>query len=113
MFKLKLDSKVSGKISNFIDSYLNKFLSIFVDSWIDNVYKIEESYIEISRNFKDNIYGSLEKVFTEDTILWKKISEDNDLSVIISVWNFRLFVDYFEDKENKIRIIEDIEFYRK
>lgn len=49
----------------------------------------------------------------QENIFWKKIWEENQLSVIISVWNYRLFVDFSEDESQKLRVIENIEFYKK
>lgn len=113
MFKYELTKEASDNIRFFIWSYLNSFLSLFSDSWIEDVYKIEENYIKIAKDFKINIYSNLNDIFIKDIILGRKISEWWRLSVVISVWNFRLFVYYLEDKNKGIRFIENIEFHRK
>ena len=113
MFKLIFKRDIVKKIDDFIDWYLNSFLNLFIDSWIDNIKEIEENYIKIATNFRNNIYSSLKNILVEDIILGKRIWEKQELSIIVSVWNYRLFVDYKEDKNSKNRFIEDIEFYRK
>ena len=111
MFKLVLKRTVVDKIDAFLDSYLDSFLNLFIDSWIDNVHLIEENYKKVATNFRDKIYSSLNKTFEKDIIFWKKIWEEWDTSVIISIWNYKLFIEYRE--KAKIRFVEIIEFYKK
>ncbi len=113
MFRYEFTENASDEISFFVRSYLNKFLSLFFDSWIEDVYKIEEGYIKIAEDLNDNILLRLDKIFIGDKIFGRKLSEQWILSVVILVWNFRLFVYYFEDEKKRIRIIENIEFHRK
>jgi|SaaInlStandDraft_5_1057022.scaffolds.fasta_scaffold01455_5 hypothetical protein len=113
MFKIELKSEVIDKIDNFIDWYLNSFLSLFIDSWIKDVYLIEENYKNIATKFRDQIYSSLQETCEKEIIFWKKVWDKNQLSIIISIWNYKLFVDYKEDEILKIRFIENIEFYKK
>ncbi len=111
MFELKITEIVFIKIDNFLSSYLNASLSLFDDSWIDNVYIIRQNYIKTVSNFRDDIFSSLHKILTEEDIIYKRIK--NGISTVISLRNWNLFVYYTEDKKQKIRFIEDIEFNRR
>lgn len=55
MFKVFLSDEVLFLIDNFIDSYRNKFLKRFIDTWIFNENLIRNNYIEISKEFRNNI----------------------------------------------------------
>lgn len=112
MYKIIISEIVLNKIDNFMELYLNTFLSLFEDSWIDNVYLIEDNYVKISEELKIKIISWIRNTFKEK-IIWKKIWENNELLVVILVWNYRLFIDFTENLEEKIRFIENIEFYRK
>lgn len=112
MYKIIISEYVLDKIDNFMESYLNSFLSLFEDSWIDNVHLIEDNYIKISEELKIKIISWIKNTFKEK-IIWKKIWENNELSVVILVGNYRLFIDFTENLEEKIRFIENIEFYKK
>lgn len=74
---------------------------------------IEENYKNIAMKFRDQIYSSLQETWEKEIIFWKKIWDKNQLSIIISVWNYKLFIDYKENNTSKIRYIENIEFYKK
>ena len=112
MYKVIKSKEVLIQIDTFISSYLEKFLFLYEDSGLEDQDLIEENYIKISIALKQEILQSLEDKLI-NTILWKKISENNQLSVIVSVWNYRLFVDFSENESQKLRIIENIEFYKK
>ncbi len=113
MFRVELKLQVIDKIDNFIDWYLNSFLNLFIDSWIKDVHLIEENYINIAMKFRDQIYSSLQDICEKEIIFWKKIWDKNQLSIIISVWNYKLFIDYKEKNNLNTRYIENIEFYKK
>jgi len=112
IYKVIISENVLDKIDNFMESYLNSFLFLFEDSWIDNVYLIEDNYIKISKELKIKIMSWIISAFKEK-VIWKKIWENNELSVVISVWNYKLFIDFIENLKEKIRFIENIEFYKK
>jgi hypothetical protein len=112
MYKVIKSKEALIQIDTFISNYLEKFLSLYEDSWLEDVNLIEKNYIDTSIALKIKILESVKKVL-ENNIVWKKVSEDNQLSVIISVWNYRLFVDFTEDESQKFRMIENIEFYKK
>lgn len=54
----------------------------------------------------------MEKIFSEEIIM-KKISEKWFFTTSFSVLWFRFFVDYTEDKVEKIRFLENVEIYKK
>ena len=113
MFSLIITKEVNRKIINFLDSYLNSFIHLFVDSWIYNADIIEENYIRLTKDFERNIYLSLRKRLDSDVVLWKKIEEDNSLSITIFVWNWKLYIKYTENIVDKIRIIYNIKIDKK
>ena len=71
------------------------------------VYK-EEAYFQL-----EIFVNSYKDVFLSKIIFWKKVSDTWDLSIIISIFKFRLFIDYSENILEKIRYIEKIEFFKK
>lgn len=74
---------------------------------------IEENYKNIAMKFRNHIYSFLQETCEKEIIFWKKIWDKNQLSIIISVWNYKLFIDYKENNTSKNRYIENIEFYKK
>lgn len=111
MYKVIVTDFVLNKIDIFIEWYLNTFLNLIEDSGIYNEHIIKNNYIEISQEFKINIIESIKDSFKEE-IIWKKILQ-NSFQTIVLVWNYRLFIDFEEDNQEKIRFIENIEFHKK
>lgn len=111
MYKVIVTDFILNKIDIFIEWYLNTFLSLIEDSGIYNEHIIKNNYIEISQEFKSNIIESIKESFKEE-IIWKKILK-NAFQTTVLVWNYRLFVDFEEDNQDKIRFIENIEFHKR
>lgn len=111
MYSVILSKKVQEKIYEFIKSYKNSFLKLFTDTWIFYEDKIRESYVDSSKKFQREIYIGINEKLKED-IIWKKI-ETSWYSCMFTVWNYRLKVIYSENREEKLRIIEDVEFNKK
>ncbi|PZM83796.1 hypothetical protein DLH72_03330 [Candidatus Gracilibacteria bacterium] len=112
MFKILKSGKFVYKLANFMDYYLNKSIELFLDTGIETENLIIESYELSSYIYKKEINENLEKYFSEDFLV-KKFLKNGKYLAIISVGNFRLFVEYTENKDEKIRFLEDIEIYKK
>lgn len=112
MYKIIILEEALLKIDYFMDKYLESFLHLFEDSWINNVDLIEYSYIKISDELKSKILLWIKSILKEK-VIWKRTWENNELSTIIVIWNYRLFIDFTENNIEKIRYVENIEFYRK
>lgn len=111
MYRVIFSTEVHKTIHNFIDSYKYSFLKLFTDTWIYYENQIKQSYIEWSKKFHTDIYYSLENNLREE-IIWKK-TLDNWYSSVALVWNYRLFINFEEDKIEKTRFINYIEFHKK
>jgi len=62
---------------------------------------------------KEIIYNSIYILFKKGKILWFKRLENWNLEITTIVWNYRLFIEYWEDNDEKIRFIENIRFFYK
>ena len=113
MFSIVLSEKVIFDIDNFINSYRKIFLDRFLDTGIFNENLIRNNYIELSKEFRNNIYNEINIILKENLILWKMIIDKFDFSIFINVWNYRILVNYSESIENKIRFVENVTFYKK
>lgn len=113
MYKITFSMKVHNKISNFINSYKTIFLERFCDTWILDENLIINSYIKFSEEFKERIISEIEIKLSKDLVLWRLISEKEIISVFIFVWNYKILLSYRERNDDKIRIIQEIEFYKK
>ena len=113
MYKIWYSEKSSIKIENFINSYKNNFFKLFFDTWIETELDIIKNYESLWDRFYDSIKSEIRKIFTENTIYWISYTKEWKQFTTISINNFRLFVYYEEIKDEKLRIIEDIEFFRK
>lgn len=113
MFNIVLSDKVINDIDNFIDSYKKIFLDRFFDTWIFNEELIRNNYIEISKEFRNNIYDKINKWLISEQNLWRMIIKKDLFSLFINVWNYKILLSYKEDNIEKIRFIEDISFYKK
>lgn len=113
MFKIYYSKEVKSKIKLFIDSYRNKYLETFTDTGLFYENLIRDNYINNSKEFKKEIFDSIDDNFTDNNILWKTILSSNTFRNTIIVWNYRLFIKYFEKWDEKVRLIEDIEFHKK
>ena len=112
MFNVVISDESIFKIDSFIDSYRNSFLIRFLDTWIFNENLIRKNYIDLSKEFRNNIYFEVEKILSKDIILWRMIQENSVFSTFINIWNYRILLKYNEDIENKIRLLIDINFYK-
>ena len=113
MYKVEFTEQFKRILENFIDSYKNTFLNRFSDTWIFSEEVIREYYIKNSIEFYEEIIDKIENIFWKSEILWYKPLENNKRESGIIIGNYNLFIEYFEDLENKIRVIEKIEFHRK
>lgn len=113
MFSIVLSEKVIYIIDNFIDSYRKVFFQRFFDTWIFNEDLIRKSYIDLSKEFRNNIYNEINIKLKQELILWKMITDNLKYSIFVNVWNYRILLNYTENIEDKVRIINDIIFYKK
>lgn len=113
MFRLIYEKLFYINLDYFIDSSLKNHLDRFNDSWIENEFLITWNYIEKSKIFKKDILDSVENLLSEENILWYNILENNDFEITTIVWNYRLFIEYWEDNDDKLRFIENIRFFNK
>ena len=113
MHSIIIKQRVYDNIDLFINSYRNMYLNIYDDTWIEDENLIRNNYVQTSKKLKFLIFQKLEKCFMSELILWKRIWDDGSTSVSLVIWNYRVFIDYLEDLTEKIRYIENIEFYKK
>ena len=113
MFRIVITDNVSYKIKKFTSSYFKVSLDLFTDCWIEDSKTIKENYIKKSYKFKSDIYISLNNHLSQEKILLKRKQKDSYISTAISLTNWNLFISYTEDKEQKIRFVEDIKFNRR
>lgn len=97
----------------FIEWNLKNHLQRFNNTWIKNEFLIVWNYIEKSKNFKTDILDSIDEIFFQNKILWYSVLKNKNLEVTLIVWNYRLFVEYMEDSNEKLRFIENIRFFNK
>ncbi len=113
MHNFTITKKVINKIDKFIKWYLDNFLDLFEDSWIDNIELIEQNYLKTSEEFENKIYDSIENIFWGQKIISYKILQNKNFEITIIIWNYRFFVEYFEDTKQEIRIIKNINIFKK
>lgn len=113
MYSIKYSSKSYKDIDNFINSYKNIFKKLYNDTGIDNEDIIIQNYVNVSNKLYSNIKNKIESIFKEDILLWKRESSDNDIYIIASIDRLRMFIYFSEDNNEKIRFIEEIEFFKK
>jgi len=111
MYKVLKTNKVINKLDYFIESFLNSFLVLFEDSGIQDVDIIKNNYIKISKDFKNNILSKF-RILEEEKLFWYK-NIDNKIQISFIIWNYRFFIYFTEDDISKIRVIEDIEIFKK
>jgi hypothetical protein len=113
MFSVVLSEEVIYDIDNFIDSYRKIFLNRFLDTWIFNENLIRKNYIELSKEFRNNIYNEIDTRLKQKRILWNMVIDELKYSIFIIVWNYSILLNYIENIEDKIRFVENINFYKK
>jgi hypothetical protein len=113
MYKIIHSTKSINKIDIFTKSYKNSFTKLFEDSWLFMVEEIINDYIKLWNRLHDLVYSNIESIFIENTIFWISKTKTWTTFTTISINNFRLFIYYAEISDEKLRIIEDIEFFRK
>jgi hypothetical protein len=69
VFNVVLTEDIISKIDNFIDSYRSVFLNRFLDTGIFNEELIRNNYIEISREFRNNIYSEINDRLKKEIVL--------------------------------------------
>ncbi len=113
MYKVKIPKEIHNKIFNFIDNYKIFFIKSFNDSWIYYEDLIIENYVKNSKKFQREIYFSMRDILQEEKIIAYKPLENNKFMITIKVLNYRLFVEYSEDNNDKLRFVENISFNKK
>ena len=113
MYELKYIWNSSENIDKFINWYLNSFLELFENSGLESENIIKNHYIQNSIKFQEDIFYSIKNILAEANILWFKKLENWNLEITTIVWNYRLFIEYWENNDEKIRFIENIRFFYK
>lgn len=113
MYKVIHTDKTINKIDKFTKSYRNSFIRLFEDSWLFMEKEIIGNYIKLWSKLHDLIFFEIDFIFTSSKIYWISKTKSWKLFTTISINNFRLFVYYKEEKTENLRIIKDIEFFRK
>lgn len=113
MYKIVFSLDSNLQINSFVNSYKTSFLTRFFDTWIFDEDLIVNNYIKLSEEFKVKIYNAIIEKLKEDLVFWRMISEKEVNSIFIIVWNYRILLDYKENIENEVRIVQEINFYKK
>ena len=112
MYKIKISDLVFSKVDFFINSFYSTFVKMYTNTWIEDEDLIRKTYIDIWMNFKDLVIKEIFKVFEDEKIFW--VWELNwFLFITLSIKNYRFFIYFKEDKNKKIRYIEDIKIFKK
>jgi hypothetical protein len=113
MYKVEYKNKPEEKLKLFINSYKNIYLETFTDTWLFYEDLIRQNYINISEKFFNEIIDFIDDIFSQEKIYWYSVLENKNYQIKTKLWNFRIFVEYTENNIEKIRFIENIEFYKK
>lgn len=113
MYKVLIIDSTYSQIDNFINSFSSNFVKMYTNTWMHDEDLIQNSYIELWERLRELIIMNIKDKFIVDTILWTHISEWWKQYITISINNFRLFVYYIEEREENLRIIENIEIFKK
>ena len=113
MYQVIIPENVHSIIDNFILSYRNVFVKLFNDTWLSSENEIIENYVLRSKKFQREIYYSVNDLLKEEKILWYSTLENKNFEITTIVWNYRLFIEYWEDNDDKIRFVENIRFFNK
>jgi len=113
MYKIVYENNIENKIITFIDWYKKRNLDTFSYTGLFYEEIIRESYINNTKKFKKDIFDWIEKSLNKEKILWYKILENNNYKISLTVWNHRLFIEYFEDEFEKSRFIINLNIFSK
>ena len=113
MYKIIFREKWRNKLKEFIVSYKNSNLRLYIDTGIYYENLIRENYIKNSREFYYKIRKEISNILKEENILWFSTLENWNLETTTITWNYRLFIEYNEDLDNKLRFVENIRFFNK
>jgi len=111
MFKLVFNLKSIEYLKSYISGYKVYFRNLFINTWLVAEKEIIKSYIIIADDFYNLVIDKIYEVLSAD-IVWYIIKKDK-VFITISIKNYRVFVYFREDKNKKIRYIEDIEIFKK
>jgi len=113
MHKLIFTNNSRDIIKGFITSYKNNFLNRFTDTWIYYEDLIKQNFVNNSKKFYNDIRNNVIIILGKEKILWyKKLNNWNKQTSIV-VWNYRIFIEYFDNKLKNIRYIEKLVFNKK
>ncbi len=113
MYSVIVTKKVHESIKLFIDSYRNTFLELFSDTGIFDEDLIRQHYIQSSEKFQIGIFNLIEDILSSDIVLWRKEIWVNAFEILSQIWNYRLLLEYTEDKKETIRYLKDIKLHKK
>lgn len=111
MHKIIFTEKAINILEKYILSYREIYLNLYSDTWIYYEGLIKDNYLENSNKFYYDVKSDILNILQEKTIFWYKVLENKSLQVVVSAWNYKLFVEYSENSEE--RFVENIIFNRK
>ena len=113
MYKLVYNDFAIEKIDIFTKSYRNSFIRLFEDSGLLMEKEIVDNYIKLWDRLHELIFENIDKNFSENIILWISKTDSGETFSTLTIKNFRLFVYYKELNDKQIRIINNVEIFKK
>jgi len=112
MFKINYDELFHYSLEKFITSYRNSFSYLYEDSWLEDEELMREHFVNVSIKLREKIYFKIKDIFSKNEIYWYSIN--NWVKTFrFYIWNFQYKIFFEENKEEKIRFIEDIKINKK
>jgi len=88
MYKVILKDTFIESVSVFIRSYSEIFEKLYSDTWIANEDIIVENYRQAWREFKNQVFQEVDRIFSQEFVLGRKINSDKTLSFILNEMKF-------------------------
>ncbi len=115
MYKIEISPIAQKRIEWLILWYRDAFINLYDDTGLwDAEIVIKEQYIKWADILRISLYDAIKNSLSLEKLFGYSYNATEDIYQITTVLGSRrLFLSYKEEKEPKIRIITNIEIFRK
>lgn len=115
MYSLKISLRAKKVIESYIIAYRDAFLELYTDTglWYAELI-IQEQYILWAETLRSMLYVAIKNTLKPEIILGYSYNQTDDIYLVTtSIGSRRIFLEYTQDTDNQIRILQNISIVRK
>lgn len=115
MYKILYSQRAKWALDIYFDHFKLYYSNLYSDTGIFSEHLIQERYIEMADNLFEIINTHIVEKLSMEMVYGRKADADigNKNTIITTIQNRTLIIDYSEDKENETRTITELRIFRE